>query len=145
VIGLRAPLPKRAQKHAVRQRPHCGVASGGRHQNARGGGLVPPSNVKENLSPYLGSSEFLSGSLHAETTPGLSSMGVGSHWLFVPVCISTHQMFDQLLADQAILMAAPALLDGCHGLRTRSLKPRLDAHFADCERRFRAMVSAHFV
>ena len=25
---------------------------------------------------------------------------------------STHQVFDQLLADQAILMAAPALLDG---------------------------------
>ena len=50
--------------------------------------------------------------MHAETTPGLSSMGVGSNWLFVPVCISTHQMFDQLLADQAILMAAPALLDG---------------------------------
>ena len=23
--------------------------------------------------------------------PGLSSMGVGSNWLFVPVCISTHQ------------------------------------------------------
>ena len=36
-------------------------------------------------------------------TPGLSSMGVGSNWLFVLVCISTHQMFDQLLADQTIL------------------------------------------
>ena len=44
--------------------------------------------------------------------------------LGVVVHYSTHQMFDQLLADQAILMAAPALLDGCNGLRTRSLKPR---------------------
>ena len=35
-----------------------------------------------------------------------------------------HQGFDQLLADQATLMAAPALWDGCNGLRTRSLKPR---------------------
>ena len=60
----------------------------------------------------------------AERPPGLSSMGVGSNWLFVLVCISTHQMFDQLLADQATLMAAPALWDGCNGLTTRSLKPR---------------------
>ena len=44
--------------------------------------------------------------------------------LVVVVHYSTHQVFDQLLADQAILMAAPALLDGCNGLRTRSLKPR---------------------
>ena len=29
-----------------------------------------------------------------------------------PLHYSTHQAFDQLLADQAILMAAPALLDG---------------------------------
>ena len=40
---------------------------------------------------------------------------------------STHQVFDQLLADQAILMAAPALLDGCNGLRVRSLNDPHDA------------------
>ena len=42
-----------------------------------------------------------------------------------PQCIIPRiKVFDQLLAHQAILMAAPALLDGCNGLRTRSLKPR---------------------
>ena len=74
-------------------------------------------------------------------------MGVGSHWpvlhsseppsvpraradcggrlftakLAVIVHYLLHQLLDHLLADNPILLA---LLDGCKGLRTRSLKPR---------------------
>ena len=36
--------------------------------------------------------------------------------------------------------------EGLAGLRDRSSRPhRLHAHFGDCERRFHAMVSAHFI
>jgi hypothetical protein len=55
--GSQAHSLKRARKQAA-GRPsgalRCRLVR--RQQNAREGGPVPPSNVKENLSPYLGSS-----------------------------------------------------------------------------------------
>ena len=44
--------------------------------------------------------------------------------LGVVVHYPTHQVFDQLLADQAILDGSAGTVGRCNGLRTRSLKPR---------------------
>ena len=100
---------------------------------------------KKTLSPHFWVFGIFEDTLSRHPSPpGLSGMGVGSNWsraqvdpnppsvlraradrgghlftakLGVVVHDLAHQLLDHLLADKT-------LLDGCNGLRTRSLKPR---------------------
>ena len=125
-IGRRIRQSEHKRKQGSGYTAHHGAPFGWSTAKRAGRRTGAPAKPLRKLKLlFWGSSVFFEGvPCAAERPPGLASMGVGSNWLFVPVCISTHQMFDQLLADQAILMAAPARLDRCNGLRTRSLKPR---------------------
>src|SRR5690349_6069538 len=55
--------------------------------------------------------------------PGLSSMGVGSNWLFVPVCISTHQGVRSVAGGSSYP-------DGSAGIFGRAPTIRFDAALA---------------